>query len=132
MTKIEGLEKRLDQLNPKETEAYRRGLLDGERAGVTFFGHLPMLYQTAILEYLKSPEKYVSGSGSQFPSTKQEALDWFKPVIEQQTEFHGKLDSFYGRGSTMYKCPSCQAGYSGLLMAFHMFEKHAVQTRKGD
>jgi hypothetical protein len=131
LTKLEGLEKRLDQLTPKQEEAYRRGVLDGERAGLNLLGHLPFIFQQTINEYLHSPEKYVSGPSSQFPRTKQEALDWFKPVIEKQTEFHAKLDSFYGKDSTMYKCPNCPAEYfSGLLMAFHMFDRHAVETRK--
>ena len=131
MTKLEDLEKRVNQLAPKEEKAYKTGYLDGERAGITFFGHLPMVFQATILEYLHSPEKYTCGPSPQFPNTKQEALAWFKPIIEEQTEFHTKLDSHYGKGSTMYRCPNCPAEYfSGLLMAFHMFSEHAVETRK--
>jgi hypothetical protein len=49
----------------------------------------------------------------------------------QKLQEQAMKPSSYGEGSTMYKCPNCDAEYfSVLLMSFHMFQKHAITTRK--
>lgn len=133
--KIKELEQRVDQITrrPEEEKAYREGFLAGQAEWSRFYSNLPYIFQQTIDEYLfRSPERYYVGSGDSYPKTKEEAKIWFAAAIQKETELHANLGGFLrgGKGNTVYKCPNCDAEYfSGLLMAFHMFDNHAIQTQ---
>jgi hypothetical protein len=130
-TEIKNLEKRLDQMNPKDEQVYRKGFLDGQRENIHFYSHLPFIFQQTIMEYLTSQEEQCLGPGDYYPKTKQEALEWFTNLMKKELDTATELISFIGKGSTMYKCPNCAVEYhSNLLMAHHMFSNHAIQTSK--
>ena len=133
MTKVDGFNKRVDAISqkPEEEVAYKTGFLDGQRESWQFYHNLPYLFQQTIMEYLRSPERYQTGLGQNNPKTREEASKWFAGIIEKETELHAELDGFFGKDSTMYKCPLCGVEYfSSLLAAFHMFDNHIITTSR--
>jgi hypothetical protein len=105
-------------------ESYKLGYLAAEGECAQFIDSLPTIIRQAISEYMRSPEVY----GSQ--KLKDEGESWWMEHMRKLQEQAMKASS-YGEGSTMYKCPNCDVEYfSSLLMAFHMFDKHAITTRK--
>jgi hypothetical protein len=133
MSKIRNLRQRLDEIGriPREEAAYQAGY-NACLTEITHFIHgLPLIIQLAIEEYLHSSEQHPMTSIEYYPKTKQESVEWFTKVMGKELDSESQSESVVGQGSTIHKCPNCNVEYfSYLLMAAHMFNKHAIQTTK--
>ena len=127
---IKKLEQRLDEIGstPEQKEWFKEGFRAGQAEWSAFYSHLPQLFQITIDEYLQSSESYTPSSGSEYPHSKADMMRFFAAVIAKETETRAQMDSFYEAGKNdKYRCPNCDISYySGLQMAYHQFDKHAI------